>query len=181
MNPFLSVLQRLSVFVALAMTLVAVQTGLAGAQTRVDAHKDWAVFEAGEGGSKVCWIVSLPKDSTATRGGKRVSVNRGDIFLMIAVRPADSIKNEVSFTAGYPFKGGSEVELSVGSNKFTLFTDGENAWLSSAQEDDGVVARFRAGASARVQGVSSRGTTTVDNFSLQGFTAALDSAQKRCG
>jgi hypothetical protein len=31
-----------------------------------------------------------------------------------------------------------------------------------------------------VTGVSSRGTTTKDTFSLLGFTAALDEAERRC-
>ncbi|MEM7505649.1 MAG: invasion associated locus B family protein [Pseudomonadota bacterium] len=160
---------------------LSVGAGSAQTQTRVDVQTDWAVFEAGEGASKVCWIVSLPESKTATRGGKTVEVNRGDIFLMVAVRPQDGVKNEVSFIAGYPFKKGSEVEVSVGSSTFKMFTDGENAWLPSASEDANVVSSFRRGAKAKVKGVSTRGTTTVDTFSLSGFTAAMKSASSRCG
>lgn len=149
-------------------------------QTRVDAKRDWSVFEAGEGSSKVCWIVSQPKSTSATRGGQTVSVNRGDIFLMVAVRPADNVRNEVSYLAGYPFKEGSNVTVTVGSNNYTLFTNGENAWTQSGAEDDQITAAFRAGADARVEGESSRGTTTRDVFSLSGFTAALDAARQRC-
>lgn len=152
----------------------------AAAQTRVDAKKDWSVFEAGEGSAKVCWIVSQPTESAATRGGKPVQVNRGDIFLMVAVRPGDNVSNEVSFLSGYPFKGGSKVTLSVGSNNFTMFTEGENAWTRSAAEDSKLTAAFRKGARARVQGMSQRGTTTRDTFSLSGFTAAIKVAQSRC-
>ena len=152
----------------------------AAGQTRVDAKKDWSIFEAGEGASKVCWIVSQPKSSSATRGGQTVQVNRGDIFLMVAVRPGDDVRNEVSFLSGYPFKEGSTVTVTVGSNDYTLFTNGENAWTQSGAEDDQITAAFRAGSEARVVGESSRGTTTRDVFSLSGFTAALDSARDRC-
>lgn len=161
----------------LAGVLVA---GTAAAQTRVDAKKDWSVFEAGDGASKVCWIVSQPTESTATRGGKPVQVNRGDIFLMVAVRPGDNVKNEVSFLSGYPFKGGSEVKVSVGTNNFTMFTEGENAWTRSGAEDNQLTAAFRKGARAQIKGVSQRGTTTNDTFSLSGFTAAMKTAQDRC-
>lgn len=158
----------------------ALAAGAATAQTRVDAKRDWSIFEAGQGGQKVCWIVSQPKTTTASRGGQTVQVNRGDIFLMVAVRPADNVKNEVSFLAGYPFKEGSNVTVTVGSDNYTMFTDGENAWASSPADDDRLTSAFRAGADARVEGESSRGTKTRDTFSLAGFTDALNEARKRC-
>ncbi|MEM9140778.1 MAG: invasion associated locus B family protein [Pseudomonadota bacterium] len=169
-------------FKAIALAgIAAMVTGTAGlAQTRVDAKKDWSVFVAGDGGSKVCWIVSQPTNSTATRGGNAVEVRRGDIFLMVSARKADKVENEVSFLAGYPFRKGSKVKVSVGSNNYTMFTDGENAWTPSSRDDGALTTAFRRGATARIEGVSGRGTTTVDTFSLSGFTAALKDAQTRC-
>lgn len=172
----------------LAAGLIAAAVGLAmiggpalaQGQNRVDAKRDWAIFEASADGGKICWIVSKPTKSIALRGGKQVAVNRGDIYLMVAVRPGEGVKNEVSFIAGYPFKKGSEVETSVGSSSFAMFTDGENAWAPSAEEDDRIVAAFIKGIDAKVEGVSSRGTKTVDTFSLLGFSDALDTARERC-
>jgi hypothetical protein len=157
-------------------------SGDAAAQTssRVDASRDWSVFVAEADGSKLCWVATRPKSSTALRGGQTVEVRRGDIFLMVAVRPADGVENEVSFISGYPFKQGSTVEATVGSQTFTLFTDGENAWPRSPEEDDVIVNAFRRGIDAEVRGVSSRGTTTVDTFSLLGFTNAFNAATERC-
>lgn len=166
---------------ATALTAAFVVAGSASAQDRVAAVKDWSVFEAGSGGQKVCWIVSQPTKSSATRDGKNVEVRRGDIFLMVAVRKADKAKNEVSFLAGYPFKKGSKVKVTVGSNNYNMFTDGENAWTPSPAEDNTLTAAFRRGSTARIQGLSGRGTTTVDTFSLSGFTAALKQAGQRCG
>lgn len=149
-------------------------------QNRVDVQKDWSVFQAEQSGNKICWIVSRPTKSIALRGGKQVSVNRGDIFLMVAVRPADNVANEVSFIAGYPFKSGSEVDTKVGSNSYTMFTSGENAWLRGPEDDQRIVDAFAKGTDAVIEGTSSRGTKTVDTFSLIGFTAALASARSRC-
>ncbi len=172
--------------IAAAVIAFGVMASSAAAQTRVDAKKDWSIFEASSGGSKVCWIVSQPTKSTAKRGGKDVTsgVSRGDIFLMIAVRKADKVKNEVSFLAGYPFKDGTKVKVTVnssrGATKFDLFTDKENAWTSSPQADDKLTKAFRAGRNAVITGTSRRGTVTTDTFSLSGFTAAIKSAQSRC-
>ncbi len=156
--------------------------GAAGAQTqqRVDAKKDWSIFQAGAEGQKVCWIVSQPTRTAAFRNGKSVQVNRGDIFLMISIRPADGVTNEVSYISGYPFKKGTEVKASVGGKKFTLFTEGENAWAPSGPDDAALVNAFRRGAKAKVEGFSSRGARTVDIFSLSGFTAALEAAANLC-
>ena len=159
---------------------VVPDAALAQTQQRVEAIKDWSIFQAGAEGQKVCWIVSQPTRTAAFRKGRSVSVNRGDIFLMISIRPADGVSNEVSFLSGYPFKKGSEVKALVGSKKFTLFTEGENAWAPSAKDDAAMVDAFRRGAKAKLEGFSSRGTKTVDTFSLSGFTAALEAAAGLC-
>lgn len=174
---------KAGVFVLLAVCLAIVAgpySAAAQTQQRVDAKKDWSIFQAGSNNQKVCWIVSQPTKTAAYRNGKTVSVQRGDIFLMVSIRPADGVKSEISFLSGYPFKKGSEVKAVVGSDNFTLFTEGENAWAPSSEDDASLVAAFRAGASARIEGESSRGTKTVDTFSLSGFTAALDAAAALC-
>jgi hypothetical protein len=40
---------------------------------------------------------------------------------------------------------------------------------------------MKRGADATLVGKSSRGTQTKDTFSLLGFTAAVEDAEKRCG
>ncbi len=160
--------------------MVGPGTAAAQTQQRIDAKQDWSIFQAEAEGQKVCWIVSQPTKTAAFRNGRSVSVNRGDIFLMISIRPADGVINEVSYLSGYPFKKGSEVKASVGSKKFTLFTEGENAWAPSGEDDAAMIAAFRRGARAKVEGVSKRGTKTTDTFSLSGFTAALEAATGLC-
>lgn len=160
---------------------LAMGLGAASAQERVEAHKDWAVFIAGSGAKQVCWIVSQPTKSVITENGKPVEARRGDIFLMVAVRPGDKVSNEVSFLAGYPFKGKSKVRVDVnGRKRADLFTDGENAWTLSPKDDTALTAAFKAGRTAVLKGTSSKGKDTTDTFSLSGFTAALRAATNRC-
>ncbi len=149
-------------------------------QQSVGSEQDWSIFEASANGQKVCWIASQPTNSAAYRGGNSVQVRRGDIFLMVSIRPGDGVENEVSFISGYPFEQGSEVETEVGDESFTMFTEGENAWAPSSTDDDAIVEAFKGGVNAEVEGTSSRGTRTVDRFSLLGFTAALEKASELC-
>lgn len=165
---------------ALAFTTLGLATA-AVSETRVDAKADWSVFKS-EGGNRECWIVSAPTGWKATRGGSDVTsqVRRGDILLMVAVRPDDNVSNEVSYTSGYPFRSDSSVKVAIGDESHELFTEGEWGWLSSPSEDDKMVENMKRGLNATLTAVSSRGTQTVDTFSLRGFTAALQAARDLC-
>lgn len=166
----------------LAAVFAASSGGMAEAQTetRTAAHGDWSVFESGSGNGKICWIVTQPTASVARKDGRVIQVQRGQIYIMVAVRPGDGVRNEVSFLSGYPFRNGSKVRITIGGRTFEFFTEGENAWLSSSEEDDAIVDAMRRGATAAAKGVSSRGTETEDTFSLSGFTAAIDQAKSLC-
>lgn len=164
-----------------ALASVLLLPGAAVAETRVDAKADWSVFKS-DGGTRECWVVSAPTGWKATRGGNDVTsqVRRGDILLMVAVRPDDNVANEVSYTSGYPFRSESTVTVAIGEQSHELFTEGEWGWLSSAGEDNAMIENMKRGISATLTAVSSRGTETVDTFSLRGFTAALQAARDLC-
>jgi Invasion associated locus B (IalB) protein len=168
-----------------AMFLAGIAPGLAQTEgERVASYTDWSVFTP-SGDPRECYIVSPPAATTARRGGETVQVNRGDIRLFVTFRPGEGVRNEVSFTGGYPFRAGSTVEVEVGSESFDLAIGtgeaSEWAWPSSPAEDERLIAAFRRGADAQISGTSERGTTTVDTFSLMGFSAALEDAAGRCG
>ena len=158
--------------------------GTAGAQeestNRVAAKTDWSVFV--EDNPRECWGVSAPKDWRATRNGSDVTrqVRRGDILLFVTFRPGTGAAGEVSFTGGYPFASGSTATVEIGDGEYQLFTDGEWAWPASPEADAELVEALKAGAEAVITAVSSRGTTTIDTFSLMGFTAAMEDAEGRC-
>lgn len=167
--------------VAMAIAISLCTPVLAQTTETVATHSDWAVVVAGE--PKECYIVSQPTKSVARRGGSTVDVRRGDIRLFVSFRPNENIANEISFTGGYPFKPGQAVKLEIGGRDFNMSpgtgAGAEWAW-TSVSDDATAVAALRAGATATVTGVSSRGTTTIDDFSLIGFTAAVTDAEARC-
>lgn len=164
-----------------AAALLLLFSGAASAQestNRVAANTDWSVFV--ESDPTECWIVSGPKETVNTRDGRVVAVRRGDIRLFVSFRPGSNVAGEVSFTGGYPFRNGSTVSVEIGDTTFELFTDGEWAWGASPADDARLVTAMKRGTDAKVTAVSSRGTQTADTFSLFGFTAAIEEAEKRC-
>ncbi|MCV3269944.1 invasion associated locus B family protein [Roseobacter sinensis] len=163
---------------ALALAAASAQAQDQSSSNLVAEKTDWGVYEDTD--PKECWGVSVPKEVVNTRDGRVVAANRGQILLMVFYRPGADANGVVTFTGGYPFADGSKVNLEIGGTNFSLFTSGEWAWSENAQEDTKIVEAMKRGANAVVTGLSSRGTTTQDTFSLLGFTAALEEAQKRC-
>lgn len=165
-----------------AALALATATGAAAQEVstnRVAAKTDWSVFV--EDDPNECWSVSAPKETVNTRDGRVVAVRRSDILLFVFYRPGDKVKGQVTFTGGYPFAEGSTVTLNIGDSQFELFTEGEWAWPASEAEDTKIITAMKRGAQATLSARSSRGTKTKDTFSLLGFTAAVEDAQKRCG
>jgi hypothetical protein len=166
----------------LAAAALAVAGTAAWAQeetdNRVGATTDWSVFE--ETDPRECFAVSAPKEQVNTRDGSVVAVNRGETLLFVFYRPSEGVQGQVTFTGGYPFAGGSTVTLEISGTEFQLFTEGEWAWPATPADDARIVAAMRAGAAAVLTGVSGRGTTTRDSFSLLGFTASVEDAAARC-
>ena len=159
-----------------AITLAGAAAQAQESTNRVATMTDWNVFT--EESPKECWGVSKPKETVNSRDGQPVSVRRGDILLFVTFRPGKP--GEISFTGGYPFAGGSTVDVSVDGNAFQLFTDGEWAWPGSAEDDARLLAAMKAGTTAVLSGRSGKGTETKDTFSLRGFTAAMTDAETRC-
>ena len=161
-----------------AATLAALATPALAAEPKVlGSEGDWTAF-VGDA-PKECWAVSPPKSTRNTDAeGNPKEVARGDIRLYVAYRPGQN--GEVSFQGGYPFAPDSTVEVNVGGSNFKLFTEGENAWTGSPDEDAKLIAALRAGAEVSVSGRSARGTRTVDVFSLKGITAMTNKARETC-
>lgn len=165
-----------------ALLAVAATGTMARAQdestNQVATETAWSVFEDSD--PRECWAVSSPTETVNTKDGRVVAVRRGDILLMAFYRPDAEVDGQVTFTGGYPFAEGSTVEVTVGEETFELFTEGEWAWPASTADDASIIAAMKRGTDAVLTARSSRGTITKDTFSLLGFTAAVEEAEKRC-
>lgn len=173
---------RFTALSAIAFAAAVFATTVAAQQqtdNRVAAEADWSVFTISDPQTE-CWAVSSPKQSENTRDGRVVSVRRGEILLFVNYRPAESVTGEIAFTGGYPFADGSTVTLEIGDDTFELFTEGEWAWPASASDDSRIMTAMKRGVSAILTGRSARGTITKDTFSLLGFTATTEEAERRC-
>jgi hypothetical protein len=136
---------------------------------------DWTAYVYMEGNNKVCYMVSKPKKAEGNY------TRRGDVFALVTHRPAEKSKNVFSFVAGYSFKPGSEVTVSVGNQNFKLFTQNETAWAPDEATDNRLTNAIRSGNALIVKGISARDTATTDTFGLKGSSSAYSAISKECG
>ena len=165
-------LSRAAVF----LTVLTVCGHAQAAEPRlIGNYSDWSAYVFMEGGNKVCYMASKPKDS------KGDYTRRGDVFALITHRPAEGSKNVFSYITGYEYKPGSDVTVKIDSTNFTLFTQDETAWTPDADSDTRLTNAIRKGSKMTVTGTSSRGTLTTDSFGLGGSSAAHEAISKECG
>ena len=75
---------RLTAGLAAAFIATAPAFAQEATENRVSRDTDWQVFEEDNSANpKRCWAVTAPTETVNTRNGNVVSVNRGDILLMV--------------------------------------------------------------------------------------------------
>jgi len=148
----------------------------AAAPKKIAVKKKWSAYTFQGKGGKVCYIASAPIKQRGVKGKKR-----GQPYALVTNRPSKKIKGEVNFIAGYNFKKGSSVKVSIGKKSFDLsITEGDGAWSSEPSLDAKLVKAMMAGNRMIVVGKSSRGTRTKDTYSLAGFTAMKKRIDRVC-
>ena len=158
-----------------AMAAFLVVPAAAQSATPIDQFRDWAAFKAETENGPVCYVLTQPQ-SMEPQG-----VRRGDVFFYVTSRPSEDVHNEVSVITGYPYREGSQATVEIGSERFSLATRDDGAWIENVAEEERLIEAMRGGSTMMVRGTSQRGTDTTDRYSLMGISAALDRIAEECG
>lgn len=134
----------------------------------------WSVLTAGEGRSKTCFIMTQPAERLP-RG-----LTRDPAHVYISMRQGEATKQEFSVITGYPLKAGVDAQVTVGSAVFSAIGQNKNIWLKNPAEEPRFIGELRRASGMTIKGTSLRGNDTTDRYTLTGFGAALERAQKEC-
>ena len=165
--------------VVASVTACVVGAALAGERPNlVGTFKDWHVYSAGKGKNRTCYALSVPKEMNPA------NVMRDDVFFLISNWPANKTVNQPSIVPGYQYGASAKAQVQIGSDKFVFFTKNDagagGAWMENVANEKKLVAAMKRGSSMIVTGTSARGTLTTDDYSLAGFSAALDKLGTAC-
>ena len=144
--------------------------------TTLGTYGEWEAMYWNTEEGLVCSIISAP----TKQEGKYTK--RGQVYAQISQNKGSEGIGIVSFQAGYTFKKNIPVIVNIDS-KHTfklLLTNNQTAWADTDTEDALLIKFMKLGTKMVVKGVSSRGTNTIDTYSLKGFIAAYKAMNKIC-
>lgn len=144
--------------------------------TLLGQYGAWGAYTASPGGRKICFALARPTSSQTDPPNRP----RDPAYAFVSTRPAEKVRNEVSFTMGYGIKPGSEASAEIGNASFAMYTQGDGIWIKNAAEEERLIEAMRKGADVTVKGVSARGAETTDVYSLRGVSQALDRVAQDC-
>jgi hypothetical protein len=139
------------------------------APTLLSQHGAWGVYSYRSDTTR-CYVLSVPVSKLPT------DVDHGENFVMVSQAPDDEQPEAIM---GYRLKPGSDIDVVIADQRFSMFTQDNKAWLQNADEDRSMVDAMRAGSRMKLFATSWRGTHTQYAYSLVGLTAALK-ASKTC-
>lgn len=166
----------LTVTAAAVLGLIASPAVAATAPQSLGTFSDWNAFTYEEEGGKVCFIISEPKRSKLSR-----RASRGDVFFMVTHWAGKKRFGEPSVIVGYPLRKGYEPTIRIGSDKFSMKSSKDAAWIEDEADERRLINAMRNGSAMTVTGMSGRGTRSEDRFSLSGVTDALKKIDSACG
>lgn len=170
---------RLSCAIVLSAALLPGLAQAAPAPEILGVVKNWNAYSTTTGTGKVCYALSKPISSEPRH------LKRDLPYFLINDWPDRKAKAEPEIVPGYQYREGSDVTVEIGGEKFSLFTKNEGgtggAWVEAQADEERLVAAMKAATQAIVTGVSKRGTTTHDTYSLAGLGDALDKIHQACG
>ena len=118
-----------------------------------------------------CYIASFPTKKDIPTGK-----SRGDTFILV-YRMNKSPDAIVQIDAGYPYDEEKSVEVKIDKKAYSFYSQSDSAWTKT---DSKVIDAMKKGVELTIKGTSSRGTTTIDKYTLKGFTAAYNQLMNDC-
>lgn len=145
-----------------------------GAQTKDQSFKNWTTYTTTIDNKKLCYVTSAAEKKTGN------TVKRGGSYFIVT--NISSNIDEVSVSSGYPYKENSKVKLTFDNGKtyFMSLIKGEIAWIKEEKLEREVVSLLKSKKYIDVKGVSTKGTYSVDRYSLIGFSSAYNRMKSLC-
>jgi hypothetical protein len=147
---------------------------MAAQPSPLGAYDNFKAYAHEKNGKRSCYVSGSPDKMMPA------NVRRDPVYLFIAHRPKDKVRDEISFQMGYPLKADAPASLEIAGANYPLAAYGEGAWLADLVKQDLVIESMRKAKEITVKGTSARGTATADHYSLKGLAQALDRIDVEC-
>ena len=167
----------------------------------VATYGDWSVYRSDSGKGRLCYTLAMPKSRDPD------DAQRDPGYAFISERPAEQVRNEVSFVMGFDVaapetaktddKGAHDKNdkakdkkaksppavaptATIGEVEFELLPKGADLWVKNPAKESQLIDEMRRGKELKIRASSKKGAVTVDTYSLTGFKQAIERAVKDC-
>lgn len=134
--------------------------------------QDWSVFKTNRGDQEICYMASIPIESS---GNNR---DRGEPYFVVTNVLNDA--DEISVATGFIYDKRKDVELSFGSKKFYLFPYINLAWAGDKNDDIDIIKSMQRKDEMFVNAIAKNGKYVIDKYSLIGFLPAYHKMKQIC-
>ena len=110
--------------------------------------------------SNYCFIGSSPIESILPEGKKR-----GDPYILV-YRINQNPEAIIQINSGYPYKSEEPVSVIIDNTNYEFFSEEDSAWTN---HDAKIISAMKKGLELNVVGISSRGTKTIDKYTLNDY------------
>ena len=138
-------------------------------------YNDWRVFTRPSDAGLICYALSRPNDSAPR------AHDHGTVYFIVASWQSGAVEEQPNLLVGYDLRPTSPPEVRVGSSRFDMFTDRQEAFLDDLSDEPDLIRSMRRGSVMRVSATTVAGVATSYEFSLSGVTAALQRVEALCG
>lgn len=161
-------------FLAMVIILALGQAGFAQSVQSLGDFKAWSAYSTVKSATNICFVHSKPVEVEPQLE------DMGDPYLYVTHRPNEGVRNEINLVAGFDFQTDTLAAAQIGSQSFSLFTQGDAAWLEDVSQSADMTAAMRRGSTMVVEGIDQRGTKVRMVFSLSGATASMRAIDSAC-
>jgi hypothetical protein len=158
--------------IALSLLLASASLAAAAQPTRINEFDDWGVYSYKTGDGTACYALSVPKEM------KPEGIDHGRNFFIVSPGGDGGSAYVPEAIMGYPLKEGSVVNVTIGDDKYVMFTKDNAAWVQKENEEPQLISAMKGGSDMQVEATSKRGTATSYSYSLSGITAAMKQVAK---
>ena len=121
-----------------------------------------------------CYIGSSPIKSDLPETKKR-----GDNYILV-YKIIGSDENIIQIEAGYKYNLDKKINVKIDNANFEFYSTEDSSETAWTNDDKKVIYAMKKGLELTLTGVSARGTTTNDIYTLKGFTNAVNLLNNDC-
>ena len=137
----------------------------------IGKFKNWETFTYDDGKGKICFAQTIP-----WKGHQIILWKPSRLFVTFENLKKLKMNKCYKWTE---YKA-SSVTATSGKNEFSMFSQGNFAWLIDREEEASLIKTMKKASRLSILAKANNGRQTKDLYSMMGFTKAYNAAKKNC-